>query len=106
VQLRHDIPHTQLAWAVGMDHNHFTRNFYLTEVYRELDIPWAASFYVEDKNVLGTTVRFSVWNIFNGRHTLNRTVYTGYRDRSPIDFIQRNDELVGPLFNLSVKGTF
>jgi hypothetical protein len=63
-------------------------------------------FYVEHKNVFGMTVRASVDNIFNGRHTLDRVVYTGYRDRAPISFFDKRDELVGPIFNLSVKGTF
>ena len=63
-------------------------------------------FYVEHKNVFGMTVRASVDNIFNGRHTLDRVVYTGYRDRSPVSFFDKRDELVGPIFSLSVKGTF
>ena len=65
-----------------------------------------SGFYVEDKNVLGLTVRVTVDNIFNGRHTFDRMVYAGYRDRSPVSFFDSSDELVGPLFNLSVKGTF
>jgi hypothetical protein len=55
---------------------------------------------------MGLTVRFTVDNIFNGRHTLDRTVYAGYRDRTPILFFDRRDQLVGPLFQLSVRGTF
>ena len=62
--------------------------------------------YVEDKDVFGTTVRFSVANIFNGRHLEFRKVYEGFRDRTPIAFIENHDELVGPIFTLSVKGTF
>ena len=56
--------------------------------------------------MLGLTVRFTVDNVFNGRHLLNRTVYGGFRDRTPILFIEKHDQLVGPLFRLSVKGTF
>ena len=41
-----------------------------------------------------------------GRHTLDRVVYTGYRSTSPVAFYDKRDQLVGPLFNLSVKGTF
>ena len=33
-------------------------------------------------------------------------VYDGYRDRTPLAFFERDDELVGLLFNLSIKGTF
>jgi hypothetical protein len=56
--------------------------------------------------VLGTTVRFSVDNVFNGRHLEYRTVWDGWRDRTPIAFIERHNEMVGPIFTLSIKGTF
>jgi hypothetical protein len=33
-------------------------------------------------------------------------VYSGFRDRSPVLFFEKHDDLVGPLFDLSIKGTF
>ncbi len=105
-QIRHDIPGTQLAWSAYWQYNMYAKNYYLTEVFRTLDIPTLAGFYVEDKNVLGASVRFSVDNIFNGRHKKWRTVYEGYRDRTPVLFFEKDNELVGPLFQLSIKGTF
>ena len=106
IQLRHDIPHTQMAWGASLQHRHNTSNYYLTEINQTLDIPWMVGAYVEDKNVLGMTARFSVVNIFNGRHTVDRTVWNGYRDRTGIAFIERHDELVGPIFDVTLKGTF
>jgi hypothetical protein len=106
IQLRHDIPRTELAWSAYVQHNRYTRNFFLTEVYRSLDLPWLAGFYVEHKDVLGMTVRFSVDNVFDGRHLFDRTVYSGFRDTHPVAFFEKRNQLVGPLFNLSVKGTF
>jgi hypothetical protein len=106
IQLRHDIPRTDLAWSAYVQHNRYTRNFFLTEVYRSLDLPWLAGFYVEHKDVLGMTVRFSVDNVFDGRHLFDRTVYSGFRDTHPVAFFEKRNQLVGPLFNLSVKGTF
>ncbi|HET6535618.1 MAG TPA: TonB-dependent receptor, partial [Sphingomicrobium sp.] len=106
-QIRHDIPGTQIAWSVYAQYNYYARNFFLTEVYRSLDLPWITGFYVEDKNVFGTTVRFSVDNVPDlTRHKLWRTVYEGYRDRTPVSFFQKNNELVGPLFELSIRGNF
>jgi len=105
-QLRHDIPGTQLAWSIYDQHQHYAKNYYPTELIRQLDLPYIAGFYIEDKDVMGMTVRFTVDNIFNGRHTVDRVVYTGYRDRFPVSFFDKRDQLVGPLFNLSVKGTF
>jgi outer membrane receptor for ferrienterochelin and colicins len=105
-QVRHDIPHSPWAWSAYVNFTHFARNYYLTEVYRSLDLPWIAGFYVENKNVMGTTVRFTVDNVLNGRHFVDRTVYGGYRDRTPVLFFERHNELVGPLFSVSIKGSF
>jgi hypothetical protein len=105
-EIRHDIPGTPWAWDVYVQHRHYTKSYFLTEVFSSQDLPWIAGFYVEHKNVFGMTVRATVDNIFNGRHTLNRVVYGGYRDRTPVAFFDKRDQLVGPLFNFSVKGTF
>ncbi len=110
IGVRHDIPGTQLAWSAYVQYNDYARSYLLTEIDRTLDLPWIGGFYIEDKNVLGTTVRFSVDNVLDGlldgRHKEWRWVYEGYRDRTPLAFFQKQDELVGLLFNLSIKGTF
>jgi hypothetical protein len=105
-QIRHDIPHTQIAWSVYVQYQHYAKNYYLTEVYRSLDLPWISGFFIEDKNLFGLTVRFKVDNVPEGWHFFNRTVYSGFRDRAPIAFFERHKDLVGPIFTLSVKGTF
>lgn len=106
IQIRDDIPHTKIAWSAYVQYRHYVTNYLLTELDQTLDLPWIAGFYVEDKDVHGMTVRFSVDNVFNGRHREYRTVFDGFRDASPIAFIERHNELVGPLFSLSVKGNF
>jgi hypothetical protein len=105
-QIRHDLPHTPFAWGAYVQYQHYAKNYYLTEVYRSLDLPWIAGFFVEDKDVLGLTVRFTVDNVPEGWHFFDRTVYSGFRDRAPIAFIEKHKDLVGPLFTFSVKGTF
>jgi outer membrane receptor for ferrienterochelin and colicins len=105
-QIRDDIPGTPFAWSVYVQHQHYTKSYYLTEIYSRLDLPWISGFYVEDKNVMGLTVRFSVDNVPEGWHLFDRTVFSGFRDRAPIAFIERHHDLVGPLFTLSIKGTF
>src|SRR5438270_2467031 len=108
-ELRHDVPGTPFAWGVDAQYNHFAKNYFLTEIIRTLDIPLAFGAFVEHKNVMGLTVRASVFNIFGGRHglhTVDRVVYSGFRDRAPIAFFEKHGDLVGPLFNFSVKGTF
>jgi outer membrane receptor for ferrienterochelin and colicins len=106
LSLRHDIPHTQLAWGGNFNHGHYTKNFFLTEVFRSWEGPNWFSLYVEHKNLMGLTVRASVGNILNARHRWTRTVYEDWRDRSPVRFKQNNNQLIGPIFELNVKGTF
>jgi Outer membrane receptor proteins, mostly Fe transport len=105
-QIRHDVPGTPFAWSAYVQYRHYAKNYFLTEVYRSLDLPWIAGFYVEHKALFGLKVRATVDNVFNGRHLLDRTVYTGFRDTHPIAFIEKHDQLVGPIFTLSVKGSF
>lgn len=104
--LRHDIPGTQLAWGGEASYQHFTKNYFLTEVFRSWEGPWFVSLYVEHKNVFGMNVRAQVGNIFNARHRWTRYVYEDWRDRSPLDFKQVNNQLIGPIFQLQVKGNF
>jgi hypothetical protein len=106
IQIRHDIPGTPFAWAASIQHQHYTKNYYLTEIYRELDLPWIDEFYIEDKDFMGLTVRASVDNVPEGWHYFDRTVYAGFRNVAPIAFYERHHDMVGPLFTLSIKGTF
>ena len=89
-----------------VDHSHYVRTYFLTEVYRSWEGPVWGGLFVEHKNLLGLTVRAEANNLLNARHRWTRFVYTDWRDRSPIDYIQRNNQLIGPIFSLSVKGTF
>ena len=104
--LRHDVPGTPFAWGASAEYTHFAKYYYPTEVYRNWEGPWWIGFFVEHKNLAGLTVRAEVFNILDARHLFNRTVYSGRRTEAPISFIERHDQLIGPLFYLSVKGTF
>lgn len=105
-ELRHDVSGTDWAWGAQAHYSDFSKYFFLTEVFRSLDLPYFLGAYVEHKNVLGMTVRASVDNIIDSKHRVWRTVYSGFRDRAPIAFIQRNNQVVGPIFSLSIKGNF
>lgn len=105
-QIRHDIPGTHWAWSAYAQYNYYTRQFYLTEVSRNLDLPFFVGAYIEHKNVFGATVRLSADNLIESKHKVWRTVYEGYRDRTPVSFFQKQNQLVGPIFSLSIKGTF
>ena len=106
LNLRHDIAGTDLAWGGGLSLYHNAKNYYLTEVFRSWEGPFFGSLFVEHKDVLGLSVRFTAGNLPGGRHIFNRTVYDGFRDTAPIDFVQRQRQKIGPIFTLTVKGNF
>lgn len=104
--LRHDIPGSDWAWGAGFEHVDNQPYYRINEVAKESEGPIFDFYFVEHKDVLGMTVRLDVINLANARHKLYRTVYTGRRDNSPIDFIEDQSRLIGPIFRLGVKGNF
>lgn len=104
--LRHDIPGSPLAWGAYGDYGHWEKYFFPSEVYRSWEGPWWVGVFIEHKNVAGLTVRADFGNLLNARHRFDRVVYTGRRTTNPISFIQDNNQLIGPIFDLSVRGTF
>ena len=104
--LRHDIPGSDLAWGLALSHSHGNRSFYLTEVDRVWEGPWFDDLFIEHKNVRGLTVRATVSNLLNARHRQERYVYDGRRNASPLRFRQSHDQLIGPIYSLSIRGNF
>jgi hypothetical protein len=103
---RHDIPGSDWAYGFNANYQHVTRAFRLNEVGRQWEGPVWLGVFVENKDVLGLTVRGSVGNLLNARSRWDRTVYTGRRNSAPIDFIEKRNRLIGPIFSFSVRGTF
>lgn len=106
LSFRHDVAKSRFAWGASADYEHYGLTFYPTEVQRGWEGPWFVSAFIERKNLLGLTVRFSVINIANARHFFDRDVYGGYRNASPLLFREKHDQLIGPIFSFLVKGTF
>lgn len=103
--LRHDVPGTQFAWGGGLSYEHFGLAYYLDEVNQNWEGPYSSAF-VELKNVRGLKVHAEIFNLNNGRVRYYRDVYAGRRAVAPISFLERQHQLVGPLFSLSISGSF
>jgi hypothetical protein len=56
--------------------------------------------------VFGLTMNLNVFNLTGGQTIFDRTVWTGLRDRSPIEFIERRRNNVSTIFRFTVKGSF
>lgn len=104
--LRHDVPHSRFAWGVQGEYSHNSRVYYPTEISRSGEGPWFVSAFVERKDFHGLTLRMSMINLLDSRHRLDRYVYDGRRTTSPMLFREYHDQLIGPIVQFSVKGSF
>lgn len=103
---RHDIPESDWAYGLNATYIHVTRSFRLNEVGRQFEGPVFASLFAEHKDVFGLTVRAGIGNILNARSRWDRIVFAGRRNRAPIEFVETRNRLIGPIFSLSVRGSF
>ena len=105
ITLRHDIPDSDWAYGMNLNHQLNALSYRLTEVGRQWEGPYWGSFYAEHKDVFGLTVRATVSNVLAARSMWDRTVFLGRRT-GPINYIERRDRLIGPIFSFQVRGKF
>ncbi|WP_338241171.1 TonB-dependent receptor plug domain-containing protein [Aurantiacibacter hainanensis] len=106
VELRHDVPDSDWAWGAGLEYNHTLPYYRLGETGTNTEGPTYTYAFVEHKDVFGMTANFSIFNLTDGRGMLDRYVYDGYRDRSPLLFRETQDLSVQPIFNFRLTGDF
>lgn len=106
LSLRHDIPESDWAYGFNANHTYFQPRYRSNQVDRTWDGPWFAGAFVENKDVYGLTVLAGVDNILGARAYRYRTVFTGLRGATPLDFIEDRDRKIGPIFYFSVRGNF
>ena len=104
VNLRHDIPGSD--WAYGAGYSDFRQSalYRLDQVWQFLATPGQLGAFVENKDVMGLTVRASVDNLINNNESFRRDFLDGRRP-SPILFTEYRDRFFGPIFTLSISGT-
>jgi outer membrane receptor for ferrienterochelin and colicins len=103
--VRYDVPGSDWAFGSAASYNNNSLNYRLTEFGYQTEGPVFANVYVEHKDVLGLTVRATAGNIFDARSTWDRFVYVNRRT-GPLDFIERRDRLIGPIFSFQIRGRF
>ena len=103
--LRQDIPDTSWAWGGDLSYTFNARDYRLTEVGRQWEGPVWDSWFVENKNVHGMTVRAGVTNLIGARSMWQRTVYVDRRT-GPVDYFEDRDRRIGPIFQFTVSGKF
>ncbi|MBO9669181.1 MAG: hypothetical protein J7485_01550 [Sphingobium sp.] len=105
INLRHDIPGSQLAWGAYFNVDHFASAYYMTEVNRNWEGPYFGLF-IEHKNLAGMKVTFDAFNITDARNHFDRVVYTGRRNTAPVAFTEFQNQRVSQIFTLTVTGNF
>jgi hypothetical protein len=103
--LRHDIPDSDWAYGMNLNHQLNALSYRLTEFGRQWEGPYWGSLYAEHKDLFGLTVRATVSNVLAARSMWDRTVYVGRRT-GPINYVERRDRLIGPIFSFQVRGKF
>jgi outer membrane receptor for ferrienterochelin and colicins len=105
IALRHDVGTTDWAWGTGYSYELSAKSYRLTEVGRQWEGPVWGNAYLEHKDVAGLTVRAGVSNLFAADSMWDRTVHTGRRT-GPVDYIERRDRQIGPIFTFAIRGKF
>lgn len=103
--LRHDVPDTPWAWGLTLSHQENAPSFRFTELYHQYEIPIYGSTFIEHKYLLGLTARFTATNFFNGESFLFRTIHGGRRT-DPVEYFERRDRAIGPIFSIDLRGRF
>lgn len=106
VDFRHDIPTTDWAWGGSVfteDKAPYSRRF---ETGRDFEGPTFMGLFIEHKDVLGLTVNARYSNVLGARNKFERTLFDGDRPDAPILFREVRDRRIGPIFRLSVSGSF
>lgn len=106
IDFRHDIPSSD--WAYGFNLNHFDNASYARryEIGRNWEGRVFDALFVENKDVLGLTVRAQVSNLLGGRNYVRRTVFDGERIDGNVQFHEFADRRIGLMFRLTVSGEF
>ena len=102
---RYDIPQSDWAFGGAASYSENAWNYRLTELGYQIEGPVFASVYVENKDVFGLTVRATAGNVLGARSYWDRLVFLDRRT-GPVDFIERRDRLIGPIFSFQIRGRF
>ncbi|HET9429489.1 MAG TPA: TonB-dependent receptor plug domain-containing protein [Allosphingosinicella sp.] len=104
ISFRHDVPDSDWAYGAGYSDYRQSALYRLDQVWQFLATPGQLGVFVENKDVMGLTVRASVDNLINNNESFRRDFHDGRRP-SPVLFTEYRDRFFGPIFTLSISGT-
>lgn len=104
---RHDVPGSTWAYGMQMDDSTSAFSYRTRERFLSYDPRISGSVFLENKDVLGMTVRLLVQNIFNGYNVYDRTVFD--RPRGPdalVALTEYRETFSGQSYQVSISGSF
>ncbi|MXO73308.1 TonB-dependent receptor plug domain-containing protein [Alteraurantiacibacter buctensis] len=106
IDFRYDIPGSD--WALGAEYKYQTAHPYyrVAEYGHERFFRHNPGFFIEHKDVFGLTAQFRLSNLLDRPLGLDRYVFTGPRGSSPLLFSEHRRRYVGPVANVTIKGSF
>ena len=105
LELRQDVPQTDVAWGVGFQTRRRNRIFQVREERSFNQLPGFGTFYVEHKDLWGMTGRFTYGNLFGQNNKFSRVTYVTDRT-GPVASRESRTRDFGPLINFELSGTF
>ena len=104
-EFRYDIPGGN--WAAGANYNDFSRadEVRLSQLAEFPISGGDLSFYIENKDVGGLTVRAGLSNLIGTNEALRRTFFVARRN-GPVAFVEDRDRFFGPVVSIDVNGSF
>lgn len=106
LDFRHDVPRSDWAWGVSFGHTTYAPYYRVSEFGYDYNIARALVTFIEHKDVFGLTVRARLANMLKSEVILQRHVFDGPRDTSPLLYIEDQHREVGRFVDLSIRGSF
>ena len=103
INFRHDVPESDWAYGWGIDHFALTPGYRLDQKFQFFNTPGNVGVFVENKDVMGLTVRGSVDNLLGTNEAFDRSFYDGRRTNGLL-FTESRDRFYGPVFTVAISG--
>ena len=104
--IRHDVPNTSWAFGGSFFFDDNANNVRLDEIFVVNEpFPGFTGVFVENKDVYGLTLRFTVNNLTDRANLFDRTVFAD-RAAGIVDFVEDRNRRFGRIFNFEIEGSF
>jgi hypothetical protein len=100
------VPGSDWAWGTNIRTSGFDPYYRLAEYGYDYNLKTALGVFVENKDLFGLTVQARLNNILEKEAVLDRYIYAGPRNASPVLFHENRRREVGHIVNFTVKGNF